>query len=125
MKYILKKDLPFAEKGTEVIKKYKGAADECWVIKAKEGEKEFFVADAYMSVSEWIEEVKERLDIFPNPNPKLSLKESFYPNYRELSTRGRQGKFYGYNIRDLPIDNLYFIIAYLASHIESGHKSNH
>lgn len=63
-------------------------------------------------------EVEDKeVNIFPK-KPLKPLKEEFNITYSEYKKRGYQGKFFGHEIRDLHISDLYFIIAYLDNYIK-------
>ena len=107
--YVLKKDLPFAEKGAEVVKKYTGCPDECWCTKVIIGEPQYFIAKGNMDMSEWIEEVEEEKPLVMFTSKPFPI-ESFH-DYDNLVKRGENSIFYGHQIRLFTIPQLYFTIA--------------
>lgn len=68
-------------------------------------------------------EVEEKeVNIFPK-KPLKPLREEFSMTHSVYKKRGYQGKFFGHDIMNLSIDDLYYIIAYLDDYIKRLMKS--
>lgn len=123
--YRLKKDLPFAKKGAEVLKKEYSSNNYVWQIDGFLGDKktdvnrEFFnIGNQSMDMSEWIEEVEE----FDFGTGHVSNFKGLCQGYERIVEKVRNGIFFGNPISKMKNDDLFYVIGYLENLYSSKAK---
>ena len=129
MKYRLKKDLPYAKKGTEVLKSEHppmpvAIRERCvetfyWKVKVSEM-KSYVIGDSTMNMSDWIEEIEEPrvIKMFSKLKPE-TLMQNFTPDQQGHYIRlAKNSIFFDQEVKKMNTSELLFTIGYLAEYIE-------